>query len=89
MASSSSAPEPLIRMYQDPIEELRVLLCKYEESRKKQRLVTKSEDTHTLQANNANQTASTHTLQANNASQTTSTSKAHGKCFLISFFCVV
>lgn len=73
MASSRKLPEPLIRKYQDPIEELYALVGKYDEERKRQRLVSKGQDTDVLQANDPN--------------QTTSTSKAHGKLF--SFFLFV
>lgn len=71
MASSSKLPEPLVRKYQDPIEELYALVDKYDEARKRQRLVSTSQDTDVL--------------QANDAYQTTNTSKAHGKCCFLSF----
>lgn len=72
MASSSKLTESLTRKYQDPVEELYALVNKYDESRKRQRLVSNSQDTDTLQANDTN--------------QTTSTSKAHGKLCFLSYF---
>lgn len=75
MASSSKQREPLTRKYQDPVEELYALVGKYDEARKRQRLVSKDQDTDVL--------------QANVAYQTTNTSKAHGKCCFLSFLFVV
>lgn len=70
MASSGNTPEPLTRVYQDPVEELYALVGKYDKSRKRQRLVSKGQDVDTL--------------QDNDAYQTTSISKAPGKCCFLS-----